>query len=229
MDQQLGECDTLTQTVDGVRFLVHCCLDSKYVSKIMSTHGMLDKCQEHKTWQKVDDHWRSFNYTEPFSRYSHAKHWVDDHNNRRHDPIGLEEVWATKWWPMRQFTFICAVAEVKAYYSQARGRHEATLPLNFRRKLAQQLLQNTLDAPVDVPVARVANRRRRNTRHALLKRGKNEGKWQPAKRHFRKVRTVYLVLQCQRCKTKMCRTYCACSPATSLCEGCFALHYNEVE
>ena len=32
-DQQIGECDTLMQTVDGVCFLVHCCRDSKYVSK----------------------------------------------------------------------------------------------------------------------------------------------------------------------------------------------------
>ncbi len=112
----------LTQTVDGICFLVHCCQDSKYVSKIMSTHGMLDECQEHKTWQKVDGHLRLFNYTEPFSRYTHAKHWVDDHNNQWHDPIGLEEVWATKWWPMRQFTFICRLAEVNACYSQqARG------------------------------------------------------------------------------------------------------------
>jgi hypothetical protein len=95
------------QEIDGVRFLVHCCRDSKYVLKIMSTHGMLDEIQDHKTWRKMEDgRWRSFNYTEPFSRYSKAKHWVDDHNNRRHDPIGLEEVWGTKWWPMRQFTFL---------------------------------------------------------------------------------------------------------------------------
>ena len=229
-NRQLGECDTLTQYVDGIRFLVHCCRDSKYVSKIMSTHGMLDECQEHRTWRKVDGHWRSFNYTEPFSRYSRVKHWVDDHNNRRHDPIGLEEAWATKWWPMRQFTFICAVAEVNACYSQARGRREATVPqLDFRRKLAQQLLQNTLDVPVIVPVARVANRNRSNTVHALRKRGKNEGKWQPGQRCFKEVRTVYLVLKCQRCQAKMCRTYCACHPSTPLCEGCFALHYNEVE
>ena len=131
---------------------------------------------------------------------------------------------------MRQFTFICAVAEVNACYLQARGQRKAPVPqLDFCRKLTQQLLLNTLDAPVVVPVARVANRRCSNTVHALRKRGKNEGKWQPAQHCFRKIQTVYLVLQCQCCKTKMCRTYCAGSPATSLCEGCFALHYNEVE
>ena len=93
---------------------------------------------------------------------------------------------------MQQFTFICAVAEVNVCYSQARGRDEAPVPqLNFRQKLTQQLLLNTLDALVVVPVARVANRRCSNTVHALRKRGKNEGKWQPAQCHFRKIQTVY--------------------------------------
>ena len=129
-------------------------------------------------WQTVDSHWRSFNYTKPFSRYSHAKHWANDRNNRRHDPIGLEEVWATKWWPMWQFTFICGVVEVNACYSKARGQCKApVLQLNFCRKLAQQLLENTLDVPVDIPVAHVANWCRSNTIHMLKKHGKNKGAW----------------------------------------------------
>ena len=83
-DQQLGECDMLTQTFNGVCFLLHCCWGSKYVLKIMSTtHGMLDECLEHKTWQKVDGHWRSFNYTKPFSWYTRVKHWADDHKSQQ--------------------------------------------------------------------------------------------------------------------------------------------------
>jgi hypothetical protein len=78
--------------------------------------------------------WKTFQYSEPFSRFSRGKHWVDDVNNRRHDPIGLEEVWQTKWWPMQQFTFICSIAEVNAVQSWARGTHEATMPqLQFCR------------------------------------------------------------------------------------------------
>jgi hypothetical protein len=63
----------------------------------MSMHGMLEMREDHPMYQKVDGQWKSFKYTEPFSCYSKAKHWVDDVNNRRHDPIGLEEVWGTKW------------------------------------------------------------------------------------------------------------------------------------
>ena len=96
---ELGHCETLVQTYQNQRFLVHCCRDSKYVSKIMATHGMLEEIQDHPTWRRVDGQWKTFKYAEPFSRYSRAKHWVDDHNNRRHDPIGLEEVWGTRWWP----------------------------------------------------------------------------------------------------------------------------------
>jgi hypothetical protein len=108
----LGYCGTLVQQVDNVPFLIHCCRDADWVSKIMSTYGMLDEIQDHPTYRKVNGSWKTFKYSEPFSRYSQGKHWVDDHNNRRHDPIGLEEVWHTKWWPMRQFRFICSVAEV---------------------------------------------------------------------------------------------------------------------
>ena len=47
----------------------------------------------------------SFNYTEPHKGHNKTKHWVDDHNNRRHDPIDISEMWRTKWWPNLQFSF----------------------------------------------------------------------------------------------------------------------------
>ena len=71
---------------------------------------------------------------------------MDDVNNRRHDPIGLEQVWHTKWWPTRLFTFICSVAEVNAVYSRARGRKAIPEPqLEFCRKLSLGMLENNLD------------------------------------------------------------------------------------
>ncbi len=99
-DLPFGHCKTLVAEHNNVEFRVHCCWDLKHVSKIMSTHGMLETWEDHLTNRKVDRSWKSFKYTEPFSRYSRAKHWVDDVNNRCHDPIGLEEVWGTKWWAM---------------------------------------------------------------------------------------------------------------------------------
>ena len=201
------------------------------MSKIMSTHGMLDEIQDHKTWRKMEDgRWRSFNYTEPFSRYSKAKHWVDDHNNRRHDPIGLEEVWGTKWWPMRQFTFLCGVAEVNACQSQARGRRENPVPqLEFRRKLAEQLLNNTLDKPRELPPAVVAARRPGNTEHKLMRRAVHEGSWNASTKRFRHCSVKYVVLRCHGGCGKKIRTYCACDKSTPLCEACWARHRLERE
>ena len=64
----------------------------------------------------------TFKYTKYLSRHNHSKRWADDVNNRRHDPIGLEQVWHTKWWPTRKFTLICSVAEANTVYSRDRGR-----------------------------------------------------------------------------------------------------------
>ena len=70
--------------------------------------------EDHTTYEYVGGEWKSFKYCKPMSRHNHAKHWVDDVNNQRHDLIGLEEVWATKWWPHQQFAFVCSIAEVNA-------------------------------------------------------------------------------------------------------------------
>ena len=42
---------------------------------------MLEEIQEHRTWRMVDGQWRLFNYAKPFSFYSQANHWVDNHIN----------------------------------------------------------------------------------------------------------------------------------------------------
>jgi hypothetical protein len=104
-DSELGTAKTYVQTIEDTKFLIHCHKDDKYVCKIMSTHGLMTTVENHTTYRYVGGEWKSFKYCEPMSRHNHAKHWVDDINNRRHDPIGLEEVWATKWWPHRQFFF----------------------------------------------------------------------------------------------------------------------------
>ena len=144
--KELGYTETLVQLIDGQRFMVRCMRDTEWVTKIMTTFGMLTEVEDHTTWRKVDGEWRSFKYTEPFSRHNRSKHWVDDVNNRRHDPVGLEEVWRTKWWPFCQFCFLCSVAEVNAVNSQARARRCATMPqLDFRTRLAKGLLNNRLN------------------------------------------------------------------------------------
>lgn len=49
VEKELGETMTFKQQIDGIDFLVHCTKDSNYVTKIMSSHGMLDEIQNHQT------------------------------------------------------------------------------------------------------------------------------------------------------------------------------------
>ena len=119
----LGRMETFIQEMEGQQFLVHCTKDRDYGMKIMSTHGVLDEIQDNAMWRLMDGMWRTFKYAKPFSRHNCAKHWVDDVNNLCHDP-SLEDVWATKWWPNWQFTFLLSVAEVNTVQARARAKKE---------------------------------------------------------------------------------------------------------
>jgi len=162
------------------------------------------------------------------SRHNHSKHWVDDVNNQRHDPIGLEEVWATKWWPTRQFTFLCSVAEVNAVNSRARGRKANTDPqLTFRRNLAVEMMENKIGINLPRPPSPVATRSKRKVvGHEKRKRPIHTGAWDNAKGTWKTTKTDYTKLLCSVCKTK-CRTYCTCNPAVPLCERCYYDHEEE--
>ena len=169
----------------------------------MSTHGMLDEIQDHPTYRKVNGSWKTFKYSEPFSHYCRAKHWVDDVNNRRHDPIGLEEVWHTNWWPMRQFTFICSITKVNAVQSRARAWGGTTTPqIQFCRKQAEQMLTNTIRVEVVPEVVRVRTRRQSNIEHKCLRRGVRDGTWNPFTRRFSETKTDYVCHRCSGCGGK---------------------------
>ncbi len=125
---------------------------------------------------------------------------------------------------MCQFTFICLVAEVNAVHSLARGKRKATKPqLEFCRKLAKQMLTNTIDVHVVPEIVPMYTRAQRNIQHQCLKCGIWKGSWNPYTRCFREVKTDYLRLQYGTCGMKT-RDYCSCDPATSLCIGCHTLH-----
>ena len=122
-------------------------------------------------------------------------------NNRHHDPIGLEEVWGTKWWAMRQFTFLCSVAKVNAVQSRAQAKNETTMPqLDFCQKLAQQMIENTIDAPVipELPPMRIW--RASIVAHDLRKRMRGEGMWNYMYCQFNVVTSEYVRLRCHGCQ-----------------------------
>ena len=139
----------------------------------------------------------------------------------------LEEIWAAKWWPNQQFTFLLSVAEANAVQVRARARKENAEPsLDFRKQLAKCMLTNKIgDNGVVVPSPIVA-RLRRNTERDRKRKGVNEGKWNPSKRCFNTVKTEYLREKCTDC-SQTTREYCSCNPGRPLCRGCFALHAEQ--
>jgi hypothetical protein len=124
----LGDVESFVQNLGRTPFYIHYCKDADYVTKMMSTHGTLDKVEGHLAWQCLNREWKPFRYVEPFSQHNKGKHLVHDVNNCQHDPIGLEYTWKTKWWPNRQFTFLLSVAEVNAGQARARARDEKPDP-----------------------------------------------------------------------------------------------------
>ncbi len=118
-EKDLDKMMIFKQQMDSIDFLVHCTKDANYVIKIMSLHGMLDEIQNHPTGHQIGRVWWLFKYLEPILGHNHAKHWVDDHNNRRHAPIGLDQMWKTKWWPTRQFAFLVGIVDVNEINMQA--------------------------------------------------------------------------------------------------------------
>jgi hypothetical protein len=190
----------------------------------MLTHGVLEENQNHATWREVNGQWKAFKYAEPFSRHNRGKHWVDDVNKRRHAPISLESDWNTKWWANRQFTFLLSVAEVNAGMARARAKEAPAEPMiNFRRRLAKMMLENRLNAHGVAPNSPIHPRRVSNTPHVLKKRERNEGKYDPERRMFKRVNTVYLTCPCTGCR-KDTRDYCSCDPSIDLCSACFGAH-----
>ena len=107
------------------------------------------------------------------SGHNRGKHQVEDVNSRWHNPIGLEDVWATKWWPHRQFTFLASVAEPNNVNARARGRGAPADPrLDFRRQLAKGIPENIIGhhsrVVPDSPARNLRPRCHMATRHELM-------------------------------------------------------------
>jgi hypothetical protein len=130
---------------------------------------------------------------------------------------------------MRQFTFICFIAEVNTVQSWARGTCEATMPqLQFCRKLAEQMLTNMINVQVVPEIVPVRTRRQRNIQHQCIRRGIHDGTWNPHTRRFNQVELEYVHHRCTTCGAKKARHYCSCDPATPLCIEGNAIHANAI-
>ena len=163
-------------------------------------------------------------------RHNHSKHWVDDMNNRRHDTIGIGQVWDTKWCPTRKFTFILSVAKANAVYSRAHGRKAILDPqLEFRSKSAMGNMENNLDdegVSINYPF-RLKKRSRGPGKpgHELVSRPNNTGIWNTGDNGWTKTKTEYVKTKCTACKMNI-RTNCNCNRKVPMCTQCYGVHIS---
>ena len=68
---------------------------------------------------------------------------MDNHNAKRHGPISIEVVWATKQWPNRVFAFLFSITEVNCFLAESYFTSRKTgSMMDFRKDLAHQLIEN---------------------------------------------------------------------------------------
>ena len=170
----------------------------------------------------------SFKYIKPSFNHFKFCYQVDDHNNRSHSPISLEESINTIDWKIRVFTFILAMVEVNSrlayqYFTQS----DSLSPLQFRRMLAKELMDFSC----------VVNRgnKKRSSRSVdavapicgvdmatVYATSWNGTEW------------TYLSSKYPQhiCKTVGCnkriRTYCKCMRGFCLCPACVRMHIAQV-
>ena len=149
---------------------------------------------------------------------------MDDHNNKRHSPISLEDVWRTAWWPNRCFAFLLSVTEVNIklayeYFFQS----GPPAMIDFRKEMAAALIYNIhLDSR---PVGRPVRVLRPLTSGHSFKKVEQYKLWKNGA--FVTCQTKFAQRQCASCKRKV-RTYCSCNPGQTLCIDCYTEHVSKV-
>ena len=232
-DKEIGHCETLELEYEGKTMFIHCMKEEKWIGKFMSTFGTLDEVTEHKGFRRTASGDVHFRYREPFSWHNKAKHWIDDHNQQRHSPIDLAEIWKTQWWPHRQFTFILGVCEVNAANARGRARDVPAEPvLEFRKKLAMLMLENTLDNNAKNTGENDNGSESEtdcNDDHILTTRPNFTGRWLGSS--WKKTKQIHqksYCMGCVGCKNRI-RTYCSCNKSVPLCSACHVVHVMTLE
>ena len=63
--------------------------------------------------------------------------------------MSIESTWATNRWENKVFAFILAITEVNAFMAQQYFTERSYIQVEFRKKLAHQLVFNTFDDTED--------------------------------------------------------------------------------
>jgi Transposase IS4 len=141
-DKEIGTVDAIRGELDEVPLHVFCMKEEDYVMMLMSIFGTCLRVGDERFRKIGNENQRiSFKYPELVYNHFQYRDAVDSHNARQMAPIALEEVWATKRWPHRIFTYLLGTTEVNCNLGEsAFGEAQETRPqLEFRRLLGKDL------------------------------------------------------------------------------------------
>ena len=149
--KEIGEVATIKGNMDGIKYNLFCMRDADYVLKLMCTYGTLDEDMNKETQRQLNDGTtKKFRHTETFKNHYLYRHAVDDYNNIRHSTPSIEGCWKTHRWAVRVFSFLLALSETNSFlamrqfvwHSSTTSRKTPMTLLQFRKKLAMQLIEN---------------------------------------------------------------------------------------
>jgi len=177
-NKEIGTCDRLPGILDGQPFDIYALKEPDYTLMMMSTYGSLivkDGQRDSVRVSKEDRTMKRFKYTEVVANHFKYRGAVDDHNGKRHDcgsknGLSLESTWTTNRWENKVFSFILAITEVNAYLAQQYFTEREYKQVEFRKKLAHQLVFNTYDDAEDFRRSsrRIDRLSRARARHELI-------------------------------------------------------------
>jgi hypothetical protein len=209
--------------LDEVPFHLFGVKEKDHVPMLVSAHGALERAsapkqRELKTGQMV-------NARCPGAAGNHREccHSVDDHKNNRHQPVSLEETWATHWWPDRAFVFLLAVTEANAKMASENllGRAKVGM-LEFQKQLAHELIH---DEHFEAESSR--EQQRESPRHKG-RTMQHEKVVVPVHQKFRRSELAPSGTKCNQTKCAGCkkrvRMHCKCSPGITRCDECHTDH-----
>ena len=223
--KEVGSYEAIHGRLEEEDVHVFCFKEPNYTVMLMSSYGTNSTLGTKRSKRKWSDrqgtHTKEVQYPEVVDNHYKYRHHVDDHNGKRHSPISLEKVWATKKWEHRVFSFLLSVTEVNAMLAMEKIYcHPKQSQLDFRKRLAYELIYNDELGFDDSP--------KKQKRRAAMADG-HELKSLPPYSKFQGSQIVaaesqYPQRRCFSCGSKKCRTYCVCTPGKILCTECYGEH-----
>ena len=153
---------------------------------------------------------------------------MDDHNGKRHSPISIKVVWATKRWANRVFAFLLSITKVNCFLAESHFTDQKSGSMvEFWNQLAYKLIENDYLEKEEAALHRRSTRIQEGIGHGLLSL--------PPFKIFVGTKVVTSMskytpppppAKCKYCKREVCM-YCRYTPGEHLCSHCLAEHIHD--